>query len=57
MKLPTNYVCKQMTDVKLWLLYSHAGNHLTVKKKKKIEWAHSRLKYVSNKMYKQIISI
>ena len=21
MKLPTNYVCKQMTDVKLWLLY------------------------------------
>ena len=26
-------VCKQMTDVKLWLLYSYTWNHLTVCKK------------------------
>ena len=26
-------VCKQMTDVKLWLLYSNTWNHLTVYKK------------------------
>ena len=28
-------VYKQMTDVKLWLLYSNTGNHLNVQKKKK----------------------
>ena len=27
-------VCKQMTDVKLWLLYNNTWNHLTVCKKK-----------------------
>ena len=26
-------VCKQMTDIKLWLLYSNNWNHLTVSKK------------------------
>ena len=26
-------VCKQMTDVELWLLYSNTWNHLTVCKK------------------------
>ena len=26
-------MCKQMTDVKLWLLYSNTWNHLTVCKK------------------------
>ena len=30
----TNSVCKQMTDVKLWRLYSNTWNHLTVCKKK-----------------------
>ena len=27
-------VCKQMIDVKLWLLYTNTWNHLTVCKKK-----------------------
>ena len=27
------FICKQMTDVKLWLLYSNTWNHLTVCKK------------------------
>ena len=26
-------VCKQMTDVKLWLFYSNTWNHITVYKK------------------------
>ena len=30
----TNYMCKKMTYVKLWLLYSNTWNHLTVCKKK-----------------------
>ena len=29
----TNYVCKQMTDVKFWQLYSNIWNHLSVYKK------------------------
>ena len=33
MKLPPNYVCKQMTDIKLWLLYGNTWNYLTVQKK------------------------
>ena len=30
MKIPTNYVCKEMTDVKLWLLNSNTWNYLKV---------------------------
>ena len=37
MKLPTNYVCKDMTDVELWLLYSNTWNHLTVCKKNELK--------------------
>ena len=33
MKLQT--VCKQITDVKFWLIYSNTWNHLNVCKKKK----------------------
>ena len=33
MKLPTDTMWKQITDVKTWLLYSNAWNHLTVCKK------------------------
>ena len=35
MKLPTNYVWKEMTDFKLLLLYSNTWNHFSVCKKKK----------------------
>ena len=38
-------VCEQMTDVKLWLLYSNIWNHLTVHKK----WAQACLKMLSMK--------
>ena len=51
MKLPINYVCKQMTDVKLWLLYNNTWNHLTVCKK----WAQTCLRMLSTKMCLQII--
>ena len=32
MKLPKNYACKQMTDVKLWLFDNNIWNYLTVQK-------------------------
>ena len=40
-----NYMCKQMTDVELWLSYSNTWNHLTVGKK----WSQARLKMLSTK--------
>ena len=45
---------KQMTDVKLWLLYSNTWNHLTVCKKR----AQARLRMLSTKrFYKSYIRI
>ena len=34
----TNYVCKQMTDIKLWLLYSNTWNYLTVWKNRSVSF-------------------
>ena len=48
------YVCKQMTDVKLWLLYSNTWNHLTMCKKKMISGS---FKDIMNKMFTKYIYI
>ena len=45
-------VWKQMTDVKLWLLYSNTWNHLSVGKK-----SLGLFNNIINKMYLQIIYI
>ena len=46
-------VCKQMTDIKLWLLYSNTWNHLTFYK----QMCSSLFKNVINKMCLQMINI
>ena len=46
----TNKLCKQMTDVKLWLLYSNTWNHLTVCK----QMSAGSFKNVIDKMCLQI---
>ena len=49
MKLPTNYACKEMIDVKMGFWYSYTWNYLTVCKKK---LALARLKNVfTNHIY------
>ena len=51
----TNNVCKQMSDVKLWLFYSITWNHLTVgKRKKKERWTQSLMteKYKPCEIYR-----
>ena len=54
MKLPTNNAGKQMTDDKLWLLYSNTWNPLTMCKG---YWAQVDFKNVINKMCLRIIYI
>ena len=46
-------VCKPISDVKLWLLYSYTRNHLTEYKK----MSSGSFKNVTNKIYSQIIHI
>ena len=54
MKLLTNYMCKQMMDVKLWLLHRNTWNGLTGCKKK---MSSGSFKNVGNKICLQITYI